>query len=329
MTDVVNEQVVAAPGTTVSVRVPGSTGNVGPGFDTLGLALGHYDELTVTRIDSGLEFELSGEGSQNVPRSAEHLVVRSMRAAFDAAGAGPLPGLRLKAHNRIPHGRGMGSSASAVVAGVLAANALLSEGTRLDDHAVLQVCSQLEGHPDNVAPTLYGGLTVSYEQDGQFVSVPVRVHEDIVPVVAVPDFEVVTSVARGLLPDTVAHRTAAVTAGRAALLVEAMSNRPEHLLPATFDLLHQPFRAQAMAPSFELMTRLRERGFAALISGAGPTILTLAHGAQQAERVVSAIEKITSSPDSPAHAHNGTVVSWRVMALRVPAEGAKVGVSTQ
>ena len=329
MTDVVNEQAVAAPGTSVSVRVPGSTGNVGPGFDTLGLALGYYDELTVTRIDSGLEFELSGEGSEHVPHTADHLVVRAMQAVFDAAGAGSLPGLRLEAHNRIPHGRGMGSSASAVVAGVLAANALLAQDRRLDQHAVLQVCSQLEGHPDNVAPTLYGGLTVSFEQNGTYVSVPVHVHQDVIPVVAIPDFEVATSLARGLLPDTVAHRTAAVTAGRAALLVEAMSNRPEYLLPATFDLLHQPFRAQAMGPSFALMTQLRELGFAAVISGAGPTVLTLANGADAAERAVAAIKRITADPDSAAHTHNSEDVSWRVMALRVPAEGAKVGVSTQ
>lgn len=329
MTEVVNEQVVAAPATSVSVRVPGSTGNVGPGFDTLGLALGYYDELTVTRIESGLEFELTGEGSENVPHTADHLVVRSMQAVFDAAGAGSLPGLRLKAHNQIPHGRGMGSSASAVVAGVLAANALLSDTARLDDRTILQVCSHLEGHPDNVAPTLYGGLTVSFEQNGEFVSVPVHVHENVIPIVAIPDFEVATSVARGLLPDTVAHRTAAVTAGRAALLVEALSNRPEYLLPATFDLLHQPYRAQAMGPSFELMTQLRERGFAALISGAGPTVLTLANGPEAAEQVVAAIDEITADADSAAHTHNSEDVSWRVMALRVPAEGAKVDVSTQ
>ena len=126
-----------------------------------------------------------------------------------------------------------------------------------------------------------------------------------------------------------AHRTAAVTAGRAALLVEAMSNRPEYLLPATFDLLHQPFRAQAMGPSFELMTQLRDLGFAAVISGAGPTVLTLANGADAAERAVAAIERIIADPDSAAHTHNSEDVSWRVMALRVPAEGAKVGVSTQ
>ena len=128
----------AAPGTTVTVTVPASSGNVGPGFDTLGLALGHYDEVSVTRLASGLEFDLAGEGTAGVPRSGEHLVVRAMQAAFDAAGAGALPGLRLRTRNRIPHGRGMGSSASAVVAGVLAANALLGGAAALDGHEVLQ-----------------------------------------------------------------------------------------------------------------------------------------------------------------------------------------------
>lgn len=329
MTNVANRPTVAATGTSVSVRVPGSAGNVGPGFDTLGLALGHYDDLTVTRVESGLEFDLAGEGADSVPRTSEHLVIRAMQTVFDAAGAGPLPGLRLRARNRIPHGRGMGSSASAAVAGVLAANALLPEDSRLDEHAVLQLCSQLEGHPDNVAPTLYGGLTVSFERDGEFVSVPVSVHTDIVAVVAVPNFEVATSVARALLPDTVAHRTAAVTAGRAALLVEALSRRPEYLLPATFDLLHQPYRAQSMAPSFELMTRLRERGFAALISGAGPTVLTLAHGEAAADEAEVAITDITSDSRSASLSQHGSGVSWRVLKLRVPAEGAKVEVSTQ
>ena len=316
-------------GTTVSVRVPGSTGNVGPGFDSLGLALGHYDTVTLTRIERGLEFDLSGEGAAGVPRGPEHLVIRAMQAAFDAAGAGELPPLRLRAHNAIPHGRGMGSSASAVVAGVLAANALLPASHRLSPDAVLQVCSHMEGHPDNVAPTLLGGLTISYEDEGRFHSVPVRVHPDVVPVVAVPDFEVATSVARGLLPEMIAHRTAAVNAGRAALLVAALSERPELLVPATFDLLHQPYRAQAMAPSCELMTRLRDLGHAALISGAGPTVLTLANGAEHAGRVAAAIEEIAADAASPAHEYQGRTVTWRVHVLRVPEEGAKVSVSTQ
>lgn len=320
---------IAAPGTTVSVTVPASSGNVGPGFDTLGLALGHYDEVSVMRLDSGLEFDLSGEGTGGVPRSAEHLVVRAMQAAFDAAGVGPLPGLRLRTRNRIPHGRGMGSSASAVVAGVLAANALLSAEASLDEHEVLQVCSRLEGHPDNVAPTLYGGLTVSFEGAGRFTSVAVPVHPDVVPVVAIPDFEVATSLARGLLPETVSHRAAAVTAGRAALLVEALSRSPQHLLPATYDVLHQPFRAPAMAPSSELLTELRARGHAAVISGAGPTVLVLAPHRREAERAAADITAITADPGSGAHALRGAAVSWRVLALHVPPEGAKVAVSTQ
>ncbi|WP_267897588.1 homoserine kinase [Kocuria tytonis] len=311
------------------VTVPASTGNVGPGFDSLGLALDHCDSLQVTRIERGLEFELSGEGAHDVPRTAEHLVVRAMQAAFDAAGAGALPPLRITAHNVIPHGRGMGSSASAVVAGVLAGNALLPEDARLGADEVLQVCSRLEGHPDNVAPTLLGGLTISWEENGHFHSVPVRAHPDVVPVVAVPDFEVATSVARGLLPDSVAHHTAAVNAGRAALLVAALGERPELLLPATFDLLHQPYRAQAMAPSHDLVTRLRERGHAALISGAGPTVLVLAHGEDAARAATEAIAEITGDPAASAASHRGAPVTWRSLVLRVPTEGARVETSTQ
>lgn len=316
-------------GATVTVEVPASSGNVGPGFDSLGLALGHYDTVRVTRIAGGLEFDLTGEGADAIPRTPDQLVLRAMQAAYDAAGAGELPPVRLEAHNAIPHGRGMGSSASAVVAGVLAANALLPARSRLSPDEVLQVCSRLEGHPDNVAPTLTGGLTVSWEEAGHFHSTPVEVHPDVVPVVAVPDFEVATAVARGLLPDSVAHRTAAVNAGRAALLVAAVGGRPELLLPATFDLLHQPYRAQAMAPSAALVQALREQGHAALISGAGPTVLTLANGQEEAGRAAAAVREIVDDAASPAHSHQGEPVGWRVLTLHVPREGAKVGVSTQ
>ena len=320
----------AAPvGASVRVTVPASTGNVGPGFDSLGLALEHCDTVTLTRIGEGLEFDLSGEGAADVPRTPGHLVLRAAQAAFDAAGAGDLPPVRLSARNAIPHGRGMGSSASAVVAGVLAGNALLPEGARLTTEEILQVCSRLEGHPDNVAPTLLGGLTISYEEQGRFHSVPVRVHPEIVPVVAVPDFEVPTAVSRGLLPETVPHRDAAVNAGRTALLVTALGERPELLLPATRDLLHQSYRAQAMAPSSELVSSLRERGHAAVISGAGPTVLTLAHGDERARAVAAEIREIVGDPASAAHWYEGAPVEWRVLTLRVPAEGAKVDTSTQ
>lgn len=303
-------------GQRVAVSVPGSTGNVGPGYDSLGLALGHYDDLAVTVTGGGLEFELHGEGSASVPRSAEHLVVRAMRAAFRAAGVEELPGLRLEATNRIPHGRGMGSSASAVVAGVLAANALLPAERALGDRRLLQVAAAMEGHPDNVAPSLYGGLVISWTDADGYRSAPVTVHEDVVPVVAIPDFEVPTRLARSLLPATVPHHDAAVNAGRTALLVEALTRRPELLLPATEDRLHQPYRASAMPPSARLMTELREHGLPAMISGAGPTVLVLAADRHQAEETERALAELV--------ARGADSVSWRVLRLRVDGQGAKL-----
>ncbi|MFC4905317.1 homoserine kinase [Kocuria oceani] len=305
-------------GQRVELSVPGSTGNVGPGYDSLGLALGHYDDLAVTVTGAGLEFELHGEGAQAVPRTAEHLVVRAMRAAFRAAGVEDLPGLRLEATNRIPHGRGMGSSASAVVAGVLAANALLPAGRALDDRRLLQVAAAMEGHPDNVAPSLYGGLVISWSGPDGYRSAPVTVHEDVVPVVAIPDYEVPTRLARSLVPATVPHHDASVNAGRTALLVEAMTRRPELLLPATEDRLHQPYRASAMPPSARLMAALRDRGLPAMISGAGPTVLVLAAGPAQAAATESALTELTrAGADAPG-------VSWRVLRLRVDGQGAKL-----
>lgn len=314
-------------GSRVAVTVSASSGNVGPGFDSLGLALGHYDCVEVEVAQSGLEFDLHGEGSESVPRTEAHLLVRAIRSTWAAAGLRVQPGLegqpglRIRAHNRIPHGRGMGSSASCAVAGVVAANALLAESMRLDDHAVLQICAGLEGHPDNVAPSLHGGLTISWGEPGAWHSAPVTVHDDVVPVVAIPNYEVSTALARSLLPAQVEHRTAAVNAGRAALLVEALTRRPELLLPATADGLHQPFRAPAMPPSAALVQRLREEGHAAIVSGAGPTVLTLAPSEASAEAAQSVIADFAGHPEAERE-H----VTWRVLRLTVPHQGAKVSV---
>ncbi|MDO5618389.1 homoserine kinase [Kocuria sp.] len=310
---------VLEPGQAVTVEVPASSGNVGPGFDSLGLALGHYDTVRLEILESGLEFDLNGEGCESVPRTEDHLLLRSVRAAWTAAGLTEQPGLRVHTRNRIPHGRGMGSSATCVVAGVVAANALLPAAVQLTDTELLQVCAGLEGHPDNVAPSLYGGLTISWGEPGHWHSAPVAVHPDVVPVVAIPNYEVSTALARSLLPAEVEHRTAAVNAGRAALLVEALTRRPELLLPATHDGLHQPFRAPAMPPSVALVAHLRAQGHAALISGAGPTVLTLAPSAEAAEQAEADIMRFTAHPE-PDREH----VTWRVLRLVVPARGAKV-----
>lgn len=306
-------------GCAVTVRVPASSANLGPGYDSLGLALAHYDDLTVTRTESGLTFEVTGEGADQVPLDASHQVVKAMQTAWKAVGLLELPGLHIKAHNRIPHSRGMGSSASAIVAGVTAANGLLPEELRLDDDAVLQICSGMEGHPDNVAPSLYGQLVVSYGEDGGWHCLPIAAHERVLPVVAIPDYEVPTKIARGLIPETVPHREAAINSGRAALLTQAISTYPDFLLPATSDLLHQPYRAVAMKPSAALVSALRGQGYAAVISGAGPTVMVLANGKEERASVLDAIEKLTDTPGISEY--ESSPISWRVLPVDIDTEG--------
>ncbi|HEY1104698.1 MAG TPA: homoserine kinase, partial [Agromyces sp.] len=148
-------------GRTVDVKVPATSANLGPGFDTLGLALAVYDELEVSATDGGVEVEVHGVGEGEVPLDASHLVVRSIAHAFERAGV-PLPGLRLVAHNAIPHGRGLGSSGAAIVAGVIAAKGLLEGVVEFSADDLLELATELEGHPDNVAPALFGGLTIAW-----------------------------------------------------------------------------------------------------------------------------------------------------------------------
>jgi homoserine kinase len=270
------------------VRVPATSANLGPGFDALGLALALHDELSAQVADAGLRVEVTGEGGELVARDETHLVVRAMRAAFAAMGVEPA-GLSLHCTNRIPHSRGLGSSAAAIVGGVLLARALVVGGDgRLADADVLALASELEGHPDNVAPCLLGGLTVAWLAGGAARAVRRDVDPAIVPVALVPPFTASTEQARGLLPASVPHRDAAANAGRAALLVAALTGTPQALLDATEDRLHQGYRASAMPESAALVDRLRAAGHPAVISGAGPTVLVLARGDVEAEAVDAA-----------------------------------------
>lgn len=307
-----------AAGQRVSVRVPGTSANLGPGYDSLGLALSLYDTLTVETLDSGeLEFELSGEGAESLPRDASHLVVRAMSSALERLGFRH-NGLRITADNVNPHGRGLGSSASAVVAAVTAANELVPGEARRDRNWILQVTSEMEGHPDNVAPAIFGGLALSWQDSERYSSTRADVAGSVVPVVAVPDYELSTEAARALLPASIGHHAAAMNAGRAALLVHALTQRPEFLLPGTEDFLHQSYRAEAMRPSADLIYGLRKAGHAAVVSGAGPTVLALANGEDEALQVISFIEAFT--------ADNSSDITWRVLKLAVDVEGAKVEV---
>ncbi|WP_458781678.1 homoserine kinase [Arthrobacter sp. D3-16] len=304
------------PGQRVTVRVPGTTANLGPGYDSLGLALALHDTLTVESLESEeLLFDLRGEGAETLPQDASHLVIRAMEAAFERLGFRH-GGLKVTADNVNPHGRGLGSSASAVVAAVSAANALVPEANRRGKDWILQLTSELEGHPDNVAPAIFGGLALSWQDSDQYSSTSATVSETVVPVVAVPDFELSTEAARALLPASVGHHAAAMNAGRAALLIHALTSKPQFLLAGTEDYLHQSYRAEAMRPSAALISALRAAGHAAVVSGAGPTVLVLADGQAEAAAVVGFIEEFTAA--------NTPDIGWRVLKLAVDVEGAKV-----
>jgi homoserine kinase len=268
----------------VTVRVPATSANLGPGFDALGLALAVHDEVTVSLADRD-EVSVTGEGAGAVPTDESHLILSSIRAAAVAARV-DLPPVRLECRNAIPHARGLGSSAAAIVTGILAARAL--GGLPDDREAALEVANGLEGHPDNVAACLYGGLTISWLAGGRPHAVRRECSPDVTPVVLVPPFAQSTAAARQALPPTVPHADAAYTAGRAALLVAALADRPELLLAATEDRLHQPYRAAIMPQSAALLAGLRDAGIAAVVSGAGPTVLALAATPAQADAAAAA-----------------------------------------
>ncbi|MCL2454008.1 MAG: homoserine kinase [Micrococcales bacterium] len=269
----------------VRVRVPASSANLGPGYDSFGLALALYDEVEVTATaDPNVRVEVHGELAGKVPTGPENLVAATILTTLDQVGASRT-GLRLRCTNTIPHGRGLGSSASAVVAGILAVRGLLDEPELLSPEAVLAIATRHEGHPDNVAPTIFGGLTLAWTPGPHAVRLPL--HPDIVPVVAVPPTRLATSAAREVLPAQVSHDDAAYQAARAALLVEALGRRPELLFEATVDRLHQEQRRSVMPDTLALVDALRRRGVPAVVSGAGPTVLAFGvRGVLDAETVV-------------------------------------------
>ncbi|WP_327087052.1 homoserine kinase [Nonomuraea sp. NBC_01738] len=274
----------------ITVRVPATSANLGPGFDSLGLALTLYDEIDAELTGHGVEVTVEGEGSGELDLGEGHLVIKAMRKTFDRMGAEQPEGIRLHCRNRIPHARGLGSSSAAICAGILAANALgpartdsartdsgrTGDGRALDDAEIFALATEMEGHPDNVAPCLAGGLTIAWtDHAGLPRMVSLTPEASIRPVALVPATRLSTETARGLLPKDVPHKDASFNAGRAALLIAALTRRPdlELLLAATEDRLHQHYRAPAMPESARLVERLRQVGVPAVVSGAGPTVL--------------------------------------------------------
>ena len=298
-------------GTRARVVVPGTTANLGPGFDTLGMALTLYDELEVVATDSGVHVEVSGVGEGEVPTDETNLVASSLLHTFHKVGITP-PGIHLAAHNTIPHGRGLGSSGAAIVGGVMAAKGLLEGIYDFSDDELLAIATEIEGHPDNIAPSLFGGLTIAWVAEGGPRSKKLHIHRGVSLLVAVPvSSSMSTHLARSLQPETVPHQDAIFNLSRASLLIAALLDSPELLLEATEDKLHQTYRASAMPETTELLTVLRRAGHAAVVSGAGPSVLVLC--SEPAARLAAAEVIATHGKDS-----------WEVHLLTVDERGATV-----
>jgi homoserine kinase len=297
-------------GLAANAVVAASSANLGPGFDSLGLALGLYDEIEVQTTESGLLVEVEGEGAGQVPLDSSHLVVRAIERGLAVAGV-EAAGLKVFCRNDIPHSRGLGSSAAAVVGGIAAANGLVaqSDSKPLTDTELVQLASEFEGHPDNASAAVLGGAVVSWTDDDgpqdRYGAAPLRLHPDIHLFPAIPQVRSSTAETRVLLPDRVSHVDARFNLSRAALLVVALTERPDLLMAATADRLHQPQRAAAMPASAEYLAILRRCGVPAVLSGAGPAVIAL-----------------TTEPELPAEAlefgaANGFVVSEMLVGERV------------
>lgn len=300
-------------GSSVQVRVPASSANLGPGFDSVGLALGLWDTCVATLTDEpGIRVDVEGEGAADVPRDASHLVVRTMLRAWDELGVEAPDGLHLQCVNEVPHGRGLGSSATAIVTGIVAAQGLHNVCRGVTDGLDLafanNLAARLEGHPDNSSASVYGGLTLSWSDSPDEVTHTLRLkpHPEVRPLVLVPATQLSTAKARSVLPTQIRHGDAALNSARAALLVQALTSHPEHLLDATREWLHQEARRDSFAASMDVVDALRKAGHAAVISGAGPSVLVLTRGDESA-----AVRALTSD-------------DWTVLDPGIPATGAHV-----
>ena len=300
----------------VTVAVPATSANLGPGFDSFGLALGLHDVVVAEIAPGGLAIKVTGEGAAAASAGEQHLVVRAMRTAFAHLGATP-PGLALSCQNEIPQGFGLGSSAGAICAGLLAARALAGPAgaAALPDDTILALATRMEGHPDNVAACLAGGLTIAWHPAGSAGARVARLAPlpGIAPVLCVPAQPLPTVTARQVLPPQVPHADAAANSARAALLVTALTSQPDLLMDATEDFLHQGYRAAAMPATARLIAALRAAGVPAVVSGAGPSVLALTVvGEPGAPGAVTAVAAVAAAD----------AADWRVLPLRVDTAGA-------
>ncbi len=299
-------------GLTATAVVAASSANLGPGFDSLGLALSLYDEIVVQTTDSGLAIEVEGQGAGQVPLDSTHLVARAIEHGMLASGV-TAPGLKIRCRNDIPHSRGLGSSAAAVVGGLAVVNGLVTQtgSAALSSAELIQLASEFEGHPDNASAAVLGGAVVSWtEHEGvlpRYAAAPLRLHPDIHLFPAIPEERSSTAETRVLLPEQVSHTDARFNVSRAALLVLALTQRPDLLMEATEDVLHQPQRAAAMPASAEYLRILRRCGVAAVLSGAGPAVIAFS---PHSELPFEAIEYGTANGFTVSKMAVGDGVRW-------------------
>lgn len=275
----------------LDLEVPASSANLGPGFDCLGLSVGLPLRVRAEPADRD-RFVYRGDGA--VEATPDNLIHRGFRAAVAANGIDPMP-VRLEADNPIPLARGLGSSSAALVAGALAGDA--AAGGRLGRDGVFQLAADLEGHPDNVAPALYGGLTVSARGDGTWITRSLAWPPSWRLLFGVPAFELATEAARAVLPTRIERSEAVATASRVALWpIAVLTNEPELLRCAAQDVTHEPYR-HALLPGFaEAQAALREAGaWAAYLSGAGPTLAVVC--SSEAATTCRAILRDYAGPD--------------------------------
>ncbi|MFM1844738.1 MAG: hypothetical protein RI917_56 [Actinomycetota bacterium] len=294
--------------TKLKVTVPATSANLGPGFDSLGMALAHYDEYELETTSSGVEIQIAGEGAKTAAKDENNLIFRSIQLVFDSVGE-KMPGIKLNCKNSIPHGRGMGSSGAAVAGGVMLAAGLLAD-KNFTEQQLLEFATKLEGHPDNVAPALFGGLTIAWVDESGPHHKKLTVHRGISPLVLVAPNEMSTKLARSLQPESVPHTDAVFNVSRSALLVAALTQSPELMMSATEDRLHQNYRSSAMPETSKLISSLRELGHPAVVSGAGPSVLILEGDPQNRLEAMDFVKK-----NFPA---------WQALALAVDFKGASL-----
>jgi homoserine kinase len=274
----------------VRIIIPATSANCGPGFDTLGIACSLYNELEleVNGPKDSIDIQVYGEGVETLPVNSRNLALRAVRMVLDKAEFDPR-GIRLVLRNNIPLSRGLGSSSAAIVGGLVAANAIIGNRFRQDE--ILDMATKLEGHPDNVAPALFGGFTISVMQDEQVTCLRLPLPPELIMVACIPDFRLSTHKARQAIPSSVTHKDAVYNVSRAALLVGALaSGQLEYLGEALEDKLHQPYRATLIPGMVDVFTAGRDAGaLGVAMSGAGPSLM--AYTVKNAEAVGEAMVK--------------------------------------